>query len=194
MIHHIDDGTTRYDSGELSAEQADALRPHVIGRYVHDLGAGNGRMAACMVQLGASHVLAIDAAYGQTRTAGRLTIMGAYLHEYTPAEPIELALVSWPPWLFAPPEVRQGLPRLLERASVVAYLGSNFGHVCGNWELWRHVGTREVLTHVPDPRNTLIVYGRQGGRVPGQGLLPEEKAALYREVTPHPVYGVTYAD
>jgi hypothetical protein len=51
--------------------------------------------------------------------------------------------------------------------------------MCGYDGLWRALTAREVLTHIPDRRNTLIVYGpasRPNGR-----LLPEEYAALHQE-------------
>lgn len=188
ILHHV-------MTGELTPEQYDALRPHVLGRHVHDLGAGEAMpMCGTMLALGARYVTAVDHIYGKSLASASLSLssVGAFFHEYKPAEPLEVALVSWPPYLFAPPRVLQGLVDLCAASPVVAYLGSNFGSLCGNPELWRHLGTREVLTHVPDPRNTLIVYGRQGARIPGQGLLPEEKAVLYRDVTPFPIYGVTY--
>lgn len=189
--HHV-------ETGELSEAQADALRPHVLGRHVHDLGAGLGMgLTSAMLVLGARYVTAVDKDYPDTVLVDGypLHLVRGWFHEYRPAEPLEVALVSWPPYqiLIPPaPQYIQGLIDLCAAAPVVAYLGSNFGSLCGNPELWQHLGTREVLTHEPDPRNTLIVYGRPGGRVPGQGLLPEEKAALYRGITPLPVYGVTY--
>ncbi len=197
---HFWDGTT-HDRGELSDEQTEVLRPHVLGRHVHDLGAGDLWLTANLLDLGARHVTAVDHTLNQKpseflrRVQPFVTLISVYFHNYHPTEPIEVAFVSWPPYLLlAMPEPRiiEALPKLCAQAAVVAYLGSNFGAVCGNLEFWRHVGTREVLEHVPDPRNTLIVYGRQNARIPGQGLLPEEKAALYRQAIPQPLYGVTY--
>lgn len=196
---HFNVPSDKHNEGELTPEQGDALRPHVLGRHVHDLGAGeNMDLTARMLVLGARYVTAVDHTYERGMNAHpdfQVSRAGAYFHEYSPAEPLELALVSWPSYLLLDPpapHILYGLVRLCAAAPVVAYLGSNFGTVCGNLELWQHLATREVLTHLPDPRNTLIVYGRKNARIPGQGLLPEEKAALYRHVTPLPVYGVTY--
>ncbi len=189
---HLNDGVTP-TGGELLPEQLDVLRPHVLGRHVHDLGAGNGRLGAALLGLGASFVTVVDQSYSRPLRAGRLECIGAAWHEYQPREPIGLAFLSWPPYLLgAPPDVLGALPRLLAKVPMVAYLGSNFGAVCGNPELWRHLATRAVVEHVPHARNTLIVYGAPAGRIPGQGLLPEEKAALYRHVINRPRFGVTY--
>lgn len=195
---HYNDLSAPHNEGELNAAQADALCPHVLGRHVHDLGAGKElALTSRLLALGARYVTAVDHAFPDTVSpyGFPLHLVSAYFHDYTPAEPLEVALVSWPSYLFLDPpapHILYGLVKLCAASPVVVYLGSNFGTVCGNLELWRHLATREVLTHVPDPRNTLIVYGRKNARIPGQGLLPEEKAALYRHVTPLPVYGVTY--
>ncbi len=180
---HLSDPSLPWEHGELSSMQELALAPHVSRRHVHDLGAGDLRLSVRLSRLGALTVTAVDCKAGE---AGPTSCPGvrwvqSYLHEYRPRGPIEVAFVSWPPYVIADREViTGGIVRLCAAAPVVAYLGNNVDAVCGNPELWRHLGTREVLTHVPERRNTLIVYGRQNGRIPGQGLLPEEKAALYR--------------
>jgi len=186
--HHV-------ENGELNEAQRSALRPFIAERHVYDLGAGDCALTAELVCMGARHVVAVDEKFREVHTYGPVTMLGAWFHELQAKEDIEVAFVSWPTPIYTwPPAPRyaQGLIDLCDAAPVVAYLGSNFGSRCGNVELWQHLGTREVLAHVPDPRNTLIVYGRKGRRIPGQGLLPEEKAALYWGANPLPVYGVTY--
>jgi len=179
--------------GDPNPAQTEAIRRHAAGRHVYDLGAGSGALSALLLHLGARHVVAVDQGYKHDRTViPRLTLVRAFFHELDPAGCTEVAFVSWPPYLFAPREVTAGLVNLCAAAKTVIYLGSNFGHVCGNLDFWVHVGTREVLEHIPDERNTLIVYGRRGARIPGQRLLPEEKAALWRGAIPFPQYGITY--
>lgn len=185
-----------FEGGELTPPQQATLAHWVLGKHVHDLGAGDTKLSRKLLELGAVHVTAVDKSYPASKSKPLgLDLVAAWFHEYK--APIEVAFLSWPTplYLFPPaPHYIQGLVDLCASAPIVAYLGSNFGSRCGNVELWQHLGTRRVLGHVPDRRNTLIVYGSQGARIPGQGLLPEEKAALYRDAIPFPQYGVTYGD
>lgn len=163
----------------ITPEQTEVLRRTVAGRSVWDLGAGRCDLAVQMfTELGAVHVTAVDKVYAEMDYEAPppgITLIGKQFHEIEPV-PIWVAVVSWPDY----PRQTPGLVELLRWAERVVYIGSNFdGTCCGSDELWGHLTRREVLAHVPDRRNSLIVYG--GVMVSSRTLLPEEYAATHRE-------------
>jgi hypothetical protein len=149
---HVDQGLNLY--GRLSKKQLEALRPHVKGRHVHDLGAGNLEMAKALLRLGAKRVTAIDKAEAVT-TNPRIEVVKAYFHDLGDLTP-DVAFVSWPVNHDQP-----GLFRVLRAATKVIYLGKNSdGTSCGHPTLFRDLLNRELLTYVPERENTLIVGGQ----------------------------------
>jgi len=86
---------------------------------------------------------------------------------------VDVAFVAWP----TNSRAIDGLVEILERASVVAYVGCNTGGTaCGTPGFFQHLLQRELLAYEADRRNTLIVCGRRmdKAREP-QG---EEKAGI----------------
>lgn len=159
--------------GVLSPEQQAAIRPFVEEKVVHDLGAGDLTLSKWLIEAGAKQVVAIDRndAEGGFDSLGRLIRWVCRFHEYE--DPIDVAFMSWPVnWTVS-------LDTLANRARIVIYLGSNLdGSACGDPSLWTALSQREVLVHLPHPKNTLIVYGPgAANREP----LPEEFAALNQE-------------
>lgn len=159
--------------GRLSDAQRAVVARHVAGKTVHDLGAGRLGLAATLIELGAKKVLAVDKepAWTNTPKTGVQYVRG-YFRDYAPSS-IPVAFASWPQ------NAATGLHRLLEQAPCVIYLGSNVDwSSCGYPLMWQQLSAREVLEHVPDRPNTLIVYGPARIERPG---LPEEYAALDQE-------------
>jgi len=158
--------------GVLSEAQKLAITPFVKGFLVHDLGAGDLQLSEELVRLGAKLVVAIDGKPYRGQAPRNVTPITACFDEYHGL--IRTAFVSWPRNTFD-----FGLVRLIERAHFVLYLGKNSdGSACGFPQFWEVLRAREVLTHVPDRENTLIVYGHKQIQRP---IIPEEYAALYQE-------------
>lgn len=175
----------------LSPEQTEALRRHVKGRVVHDLGAGLCNLSVALLDLGAKRVIAIEKEKMPVLDRPGLVQVRASFQDAAGSEDVEhawgraeierarefvrsidVAFLSWPPNYPVP-----GLLDLLERARSVVYVGKNTdSSACGWGRLFRlALIPRRVLAHVPDPKNTLIVYGRVAGP---RRLLGEEFAAL----------------
>jgi len=156
--------------GKLNQAQRLAVTPHLVGKTLHDLGAGDLELAQECLSLGAKHVVAIDKEGMPRRSLKRITKLHLSFAEF--AGPAPTVVLSWPVnW------VVEGLLRLVREAETVVYLGTNTdGMACGTKILWKHLATREVLAHVPVHGNTLIVYGAL--LVKSRKVLPEEYAAL----------------
>jgi hypothetical protein len=156
-------------NGSLSPSQLEALQPFVEGRIVHDIGAGDLCLAQSLCVAGARKVVAIDKVTMPRPPNEHIVPVVSYFARFK--DPIETAFVSWPVnW----PEA--GLLDLVSNSDRVIYLGTNTdGTACGDPILFHHLSQREVLAHVPEFRNTLIVYGPC---TETRDLLPEEKAAL----------------
>lgn len=163
--------------GSLNKAQEAALRPFVKRKVVHDLGAGDYTLSHRLLKFGAEKVIAIDHTrpYDTCPMTFRNLIAGmkiefvtGYFHQYH--EPIDTAFVSWPS------NYASHIDVLCDRAPTVIYLGVNTdGTCCGTPEMFEKLSKRAVLAHVPDRKNTLIVYGSK--RVE-RALLPEEFAAI----------------
>lgn len=164
--------------GVLTQEMTHALVPHVRGRVVWDLGAGFLLHANDLVtRYGATSVVAVDKEEMPEPTSPKITRVRSRFHDLTlPKEGIEVAFLAFPQNIPLP-----GLVEVLRRSQRVIYFGSNTdGTACGDKNLFGHLREREVLSHVPHPRNSLIVYGEEH---PGwrRALVPEEWAALHPE-------------
>jgi len=171
--------------GQLTDEQEAVVRIFVAGRNVHDIGAGQLALAQKLVELGAHTVTAVDRIYSHCTVTcpPQVTLVGEYFEEYAKhGHLVDVAFLSWPEAY-----QQQGVVQLIDEARVVIYLGNNFDGVsCGSEEMFQHLVQREVLALVPHKFNSLIVYGST--RVVRRQL-PEEFAALHREMTGYFTYG-----
>lgn len=135
-----------------------------------DLGSGDCERAKILVEIGASSVLAVDKQRYRAMPPGVLPF-AAYFDQALArivAFAPEVAYLAWPA-----NNPCRGLREILEVVPVVVYVGSNTrGSSCGVPSLFRLLRGREVLCHVPDERNTLLVYG---------ATLPEPRADVYHE-------------
>lgn len=140
--------------GKLSDAQRDALRPHVSGLKVHDLGAGTCELSRELLDLGATSVVAIDT-QDMPFVDRRIERVQDPFQLYR--DPISVAFVSWPI-----NREDRGLMRLVREAKKVVYLGKNTdGVMCGWPGLFNELVKRKVLAYIPERKNTLIVYGGQ---------------------------------
>jgi hypothetical protein len=148
------------------------MRPFVTGKQVHDLGAGDLELAKQLLTLGASEIVAIDRHKMPKGASPQIRVIEAYHHDVV--EAADTVFVSWPVnWHDS------GLLRFIDHASTVIYLGTNYdGSACGFPEMFEHLMKREILKHIPDPKNTLIVYG---SRAISRNQVGEEFAALHQE-------------
>lgn len=146
--------------GRLSDAQRAALRDAVVGEVVHDLGAGACTFSDILVELGATKVYAVDKSIWAPPTSPKVEVVETYFMAYTGPAP-EVAFLSWPD---NHPLV--GLLQLLSKCRKVIYLGKNTeGTSCGWPGLFEELATREILVHLPAPKNTLTVYSdRRVGR------------------------------
>ena len=157
--------------GNLSPAQQEAVHPYIQGKVVHDLGCGDGELSLWLVKAGAEKVIGLDRDRYVFNKLSKVVFVHGHFHDYH--EPCETAFVSWPVnW-------QSGIESILARAKTVVYLGTNMGgSSCGSREMFEHLVGREVLAHLPEQKNTLIVYGP---RVIQREPLPEEFAALNQE-------------
>lgn len=162
----------------LNEKQLAALRPHVKGKKLHDLGAGDLAQARILARLGATLVVAVDKEYLVPHTTSkRIQYVRAYFDKYEAAD-IDNAFLSWPPNTTA-----YGLVGLVRQAKTIIYIGKNTDlTMCGDRKLWEYLITREVLEYVPDRRNTLIIYGSVLDKP--RELKGEERGALEGAVIP----------
>lgn len=144
--------------GRLSSEQCAVVRRFTEGQRVHDLGAGDLSLARKILnEFKAESVVAVDK---DSRAAdANVKVVRAAFNTYRALlqAPIQVAFVSWPLNCQLP-----GLLDLLAPAGAVIYLGKNTDGVACGWPgFYLDLSAREVLAHVPERRNTLIVYGPQ---------------------------------
>ena len=157
--------------GRLTVEQRAALPRFITGRVVTDFGAGDGSLAVRLVALGAKEVVAVDKHVIRFGVLPKIRPVMSNFDEFR--EPVDVAFVSWPQQFGT-----DALARVVAPASIVIYLGSNTdGTVCGHESFWQTLRHRRVMQHIPDRKNTLIVYAGDDVTRP---LLPEEFAALNR--------------
>ncbi len=154
--------------GKLSLLQLNAILPFVRDRTVHDLGCGYDlQLAMALAELGAKEVVAVDTVEPDPVACPKLRIVRANFDYFS--EPVHTAFVSWPANRANP-----GLVRIVESADYVIYLGKCRDYVmCGSPQFYGHLMTREVLVHMPERNNDLVIYGpHRQYRTP----LPEEMA------------------
>jgi hypothetical protein len=162
--------------GKLSRAQSEALKPFVR-EWIFDIGAGDLELSHELLRLGAVGVTAIDKEFHvqERQPNWRLDLWKWDYDSDLMSGPVTLPFVSWPVNHFS-----AGLMRFAAQCKSLIYLGSNTdGNACA-FPLWFELLLyREVLLHVPEPTNTLIVYGpfMTSPREP----LPEEYAAIHRE-------------
>lgn len=165
---------SRHSYGRLSGIQRELLRPFVVGRTVHDLGAGSGALSLILLELGAKHVVAIDKELTPIDHP-KITNVECYLDEYSSHDPIDTAFVSWPANYTVP-----GLSFLMGCAKRVIYLGKNTdGSNCATRHVMSRLLCRPVLAHAPEKPNTVTVYGEDQGKAVARPLTGEEFASLY---------------
>jgi hypothetical protein len=146
------------------------LRPYVVGKTVHDLGAGRLHLAKELLGLGAERVIAVDR-LPRDSDDPRIEQHTSLFEEYKAT--IETAFGSWPH-----PKV-SALTPLVQRTPLAIILAKVADStVCGTACLWAMLSKREVLAYVPMKRNSLIVYGAALIERPP---LPEEVARVLRE-------------
>lgn len=166
--------------GHMSDAQCAEVVPVVKDRVIHDLGAGDLGMAHLLVELGAKHVVAVDRAesiavkalkpdgpiefhrmdhdaYVSQGMRDRYEMVSAPSPRFAQPQKPDVVFMSWP---FNMPD--SGLLLLASMAKSVIYLGSNWGGTaCGFPDLFEHFVTRELVAHIPERPNTLIVLGAQ---------------------------------
>ena len=174
--------------GQPTEEQGEALRPYISEREVWDICAGTGELSIWLKQLGAGRVVALDKTEMTKDRIDELHrhdvgFIHSYLHEVPPF-PAEVAFLSWPP------TYATGIGEWCEEVPLLVYLGSNCnGIICGHDFFWDAMRYREVLTCIPDPRNTMIVYGPHQTKARNrEQMMYEEKAAISRHEGVWPYY------
>lgn len=154
--------------GQLSPEQLEAVKRHVEGREVFNLGFGPTEVEPLMLRAaGATHVTAIDKYKRSNVLKPRVDVkdwglaVHAYYEEMTRLPPgmvdinPSVAYLSWPVTSSS-----HEVP-LLRMCDKVIYLGMNrFGTACGGRALWGHLLFRELLEEVQADKNDLLVYGK----------------------------------
>ncbi len=155
--------------GTLTVRHQEILRPFILDRVVHDLGAGDLTLAHILVVCGAASVIAVDKQPMPEPRVPSIERVVSCFDAFT--GPVDIAFMSWPVnW-------RVGLTPIARTARLVIYLGNNMGgSACGYPDLWWHLRSREVLAHEFESSGSLIVYGP--GTRGRKGKLPEEHAAL----------------
>jgi hypothetical protein len=158
--------------------QMDAVvRPLVQGHTAYDFGAGTLGHSFRLLELGASSVVAVDKNpfnpslhHGYPIQAlGRIR----FHQVVVPPGGIKVALLAFPD-----NHPLDGLIPLLKRCETVIYLGSNVGGTACGWPaLWDYLHFREIVGHVPHPKNSLIAYGRHLEASERRPLKGEELAA-----------------
>jgi hypothetical protein len=167
--------------GKLNPRQQRVVSQHVRGKKVSDLGADDLSMAQELIDLGAYRVFAYDQ---HPMGEGTPKIWPDFSHRsfselaphFTPDWCGAAAMLSWPINTLGRGET-YALIQILRNCPKVMYLGKNTdGVCCGSDHLYHYLAFREVLDHVPDRQNTLVVYGeeREGRRE----VLPEEIAGM----------------
>lgn len=160
----------------MTPQMMESIPQYVLGKVVWDLGAGDLWHSKLLVALGATGVIAVDKEEIPPSPDPRIHTTRKYFDAVSaPPNGIDVAYLAWPINHAHIP----GLGRLLSQSRTVIYIGSNTGgSACGGPSLMAHLASRSVLAHIPDPQNSLIIYGEWAGE---RDLLPEEWAALHPE-------------
>ena len=164
--------------GILSEAQKLALKPHIAGKVVHDLGAGTCDLSVELCSLGAKHILAYDTNPSlSVKKPDNLTVRKKSFQDLLGTLQPEIVFVSWP-------TIAEGdctaLTFLASRAKKVIYLGKCMdGMMCGTNKFFSIIICSELLEHVPDRRNTMLITGNSLPEA--REWVPEEVAGIYRD-------------
>jgi len=141
--------------GQFTPEMHKAIGEAVDNQVVWDLGSGWLYHSQMLLDLGARRVVAIDKCLKTKSKDPRVTIVEKCFSDVeSPHEEI-VAFLSWPDNHPLP-----GLIPLLAVSKTVVYTGRNTdGNSCGWGDLFKHLLRRELLAHVPHPKNSLLVCG-----------------------------------
>jgi len=142
----------------LNPAQQNAVAKHVRNKIVHDLGAGDLVMSRVLLDMGASHVYAIDRNDKPELRPWpkRLHYKREYFHNLTGG--MDTIFLSWPV------NYETNLLPCIRGASTVIYLGCNTGgSACGTPGLFLSFLSRRLLAYEPDARNSLIIVGESLG-------------------------------
>ncbi len=144
--------------GGLTPEQRACLGEYVQGRHVWDLGAGDCQVALACIAAGATRVTAVDKdpppAWLVRKPVPGLYYQRGYFEHTRPLGVLDVVVLFWP--INHP----CGLTELVARARRVVYVGQNLGGTaCGDPALYGHFLGRELLRHIPDRQNTMLVLG-----------------------------------
>mgnify|MGYP002738123473 CR=1 FL=1 len=161
--------------GNLNLAMREAVRPFVLGKTVHDLGAGDCDHARTLVGLGAGSVVAIDKA-DAPRLAKGVTYIRSLIADVPLPETVPVVFLGWPQNYVIP-----GLLEWLHRAETIIYLGSNLnGTACAFPDVFRHFLTRELAVYIEDRQNNLLVL-RETLATPRSPVL-EERGCFSDEI------------
>jgi CheY-like chemotaxis protein len=168
--------------GQLNKTQLGVLAPLVIGKIIHDLGAGDLGLALKLLRLGAAKIIAIDKEYNRKIFNGvppEIELRHQFFQDMH--DEIDIAFVSWPS------NYNNGLLNVLMQTKIILYLGKNTdGSACGTPSLFRYLTTRKIQIHVCSRHNTLICYTDHLDE-PRKKLLQEEDAAINSHIDQEPV-------
>lgn len=140
--------------GYLTPEMKKAIRPHVKGKLVVDLGAGDLTNARMLARMGAD-VIAID----KEPMPEHPTILTwqSTFEDFERLQPsVEVAFVSWPcNWR------QHGLGNIIDRARCIIYLGLNDNKftACGGPGFWAAATRHQLLKSIDHPKNNLLIWG-----------------------------------
>jgi len=161
----------------LTDEQRILLQKIVFKRNVLDLGAGDLTLSEWCLRAGAASVTAVDTYLDRRRIEGVIPVscrFQTYLEQTVGDPPHDVLVLSWPTRYEC-----LGLVDLLKKHPCVVYLGKNTdGQWSGTPGMFEVLQKREILHHIPDTRNTMLVYGNEP--VDRSPVL-EEKAGMDRE-------------
>lgn len=139
--------------GNLTIKMRDALTPYVLGKIVHDLGAGDCDHARTLIHLGASRVIAIDKHEIPISPPKGVDFIHGYIERVPIPPDLDVIFLSWPVNYYIP-----GLLPWLSAARTIVYLGTNLnGSACGFVDMFKYMLQRKLCLYMADPRNNLIV-------------------------------------
>lgn len=166
--------TLQVSYGKIFLDFEAPIRAQVQGQVVHDLGAGDTTLALQLVGLGAKQVLLLDKEHIFTPPSLQsLKAIRTYYSDWTGWEDVRVAFLSWPP------SHTPGLVKGLEKVPTVIYMGANHGGTsAGSVALFQHFLQRPLLTYIPNPKNSLLIYGSWNREADPRSPVGEEQAGL----------------
>jgi len=164
----------------LTDEIFDTIDPYVRGKRGVDFGAGDLQATQMVTKrLQPAAILAIDKYPARKPLPPPIVFKRALFRDVTcedVADYRDFAILFWPNIC---PFIYDGLKGVLGQFTTVIYCGTNFdGTACGWPNLFEYFLSRELLAHVPDQKNSLLVLGNaQANR---RSPTPEEDAGIDR--------------